>query len=53
MVDLKKICSVCKKKPIKYAVMKSHCVPTEIHYGFCSKTCIANHTIKYYKMKEV
>jgi hypothetical protein len=47
-----KLCSVCKKKPIKFAVMKTG-APEKIWYGFCSKVCIANNAIRHYKIKKV
>jgi len=45
-------CSVCKKKDIKFAIMTNG-APKEVWYGFCSKVCIANRTIKHYGMKKV
>lgn len=42
-------CHYCEKKPVKWVVGKG----SIYEYGFCSKTCIANHTIKHFKMNLV
>ena len=39
-------CCVCKKKPIKWKM-------SSMNYGFCSKKCIAENSIKHYKMIKV
>jgi hypothetical protein len=52
-LDLKKkslLCSVCKKKEAKWVLGFSSPV---LRVQFCSKTCIANHTIKHYKIKKL
>ena len=33
-------------KPVKWVKWSAFGAPKEIAYGFCSKTCIANKTIK-------
>ena len=43
------LCSVCKKKPIKWITTSLG----SLNYGFCSKVCIANNAIKHYKLKEI
>ena len=43
-------CSVCKKKPAKYIMGRNSAVTKML---FCSKTCIANRTIKHYKIEEL
>lgn len=48
----KKMCSVCKTKEIKLGIYTPGC-PARLMYGFCSKICIANNTIRYYKIKKV
>ena len=43
------LCSVCKKKPVKWMTQNLY----SYDYGFCSKVCIANNTIRHMKLKKV
>lgn len=45
----RQLCSVCKKKPVKWVIGKGN----SYEYGFCSKVCIANNAIEHYKMEKV
>jgi len=42
------MCCVCGKKPVKWIMPDIG----SYTYGFCSKVCIANNSIKHYEMKE-
>jgi len=44
-------CMMCSK-PSKYVKWEEWSVPSKIIYGFCSKVCIANKTIKHRKLKK-
>ena len=41
-------CNVCKKKEVKFFMPGNGSYPPE--WGFCSKVCIANNSIRHYKM---
>jgi hypothetical protein len=43
-------CIMCGK-PAKFVKWDECSAPSSIIYGFCSKTCIANKTIKHRKLK--
>jgi len=42
-------CSWCGKEGIKFGIYTIN-APSELWYGFCSKVCIANATIKSRKI---
>lgn len=44
-----KLCCVCKKKKIKFITTALG----SLNYGFCSKVCLANHAIDYFKLEKV
>jgi len=43
------ICCVCKKKEAKFVMPKV----LSTQSGFCSRVCIANKTIKHYKITKI
>lgn len=45
IMEEKMMCSVCKKKESKWI--------TRMNYSFCSKICIANHTIEHFRVKRI
>ena len=48
---MKAKCMECGK-PAKWVKWSNNEVPSKIIYGFCSKTCIANKSIKFRNLKK-
>jgi len=48
---MKTKCMECGK-PAKWVKWSNNEVPSKIIYGFCSKTCIANKSIKFRNLKK-